>query len=255
MQASLWANKRDLCAANGLSNDQTSNIIEQLKELEPFILIDDVDQVWDLLQKVKDGSRRVDFVLDNAGFELVSDLCLAEFLLASGIATTIHFHIKAMPWFISDVTTDDFHWTLETFLRTNHMAMSRLGAKWKGRIQDGSWNLIVHDFWSLPFSYDQMTVYGLDLYQNLANSDFVFLKGDLNYRKLVGDLNLDPTIPFLDSLRGFHPTPLCVLRTIKSDVVAGLKPGQAEETKAKDSDWMIQGNWGVISFCDKVVKI
>nr|KAG5700903.1 hypothetical protein BaRGS_012310 [Batillaria attramentaria] len=77
----------------------------------------------------------------------------------------------------------------------------------------------------------------LDLYQDLGQADLLFFKGDLNYRKLVGDRNWDPATPFCVSLRGFHPAPLCSLRALKADTVAGLKPGLAEEVSKKEEKW------------------
>ena len=36
----------------------------------------------------------MDLVLDNAGFELVTDLCLADFLVTSGLASKVVLHAK-----------------------------------------------------------------------------------------------------------------------------------------------------------------
>lgn len=39
-------------------------------------------------------THRIDFVLDNAGFELYCDCVYADWLIQSGIASSIHFHGK-----------------------------------------------------------------------------------------------------------------------------------------------------------------
>ena len=46
------------------------------------------------------------------GVELYSDLCLADALLHYGLADEVVFHGKPFPWFVSDVTEDDFDETL-----------------------------------------------------------------------------------------------------------------------------------------------
>lgn len=70
---------------------------------------------------------RVDIVLDNAGFELFGDLCLAELLLEAKLASKIYFHVKAMPWFVSDTTLRDFTWTLEMLRGSDKKALNELG--------------------------------------------------------------------------------------------------------------------------------
>lgn len=186
-------------------------------------------------------------VLDNAGFEILTDLCLAEFLVASGLASCIHFHAKAMPWFVSDVTRSDFDWVLDTMSSMNHLAINHLSRAWHNHLKDGLWTVHCHSFWTMPFPFCDMQSVSPDLYSQLAKSDLVIFKGDLNYRKLVSDLKWDFTTDFSRSLRGFHPAPLCSLRTLKADVVVGLSLGQAEQTAANSSDWMTTGEYATIS--------
>ncbi|KAH9519624.1 Protein-glutamate O-methyltransferase [Bulinus truncatus] len=250
-QLSLWGNKCDLSISAGQDNHQQHCPIEQLTKLKPFLLIDETDVAFQILCKAWESHGgqpgQVDIILDNAGFELVTDLCLAEFLISTGLASKICFYVKAMPWFVSDVTERDFMWTLNQMSAMNHLAISKFSHKWKSYLQQGTWSVRVNDFWTMPNDYSQMKELCPNLYSDLSTSDFIIFKGDLNYRKLVGDLQWDPTTEFCASLRGFLPAPLCVLRTLKSDVVVGLNPGQAEDVKKKDANWMINGEWAVIS--------
>jgi len=194
---------------------------------------------------------RVDIILDNAGFEVVTDLCLAEFLLTSGLATSIHFHAKAFSWFVSDVTPIDFHHTIQHLMSCNSIYTDFIVKRWTERLENGSWKLRVHDFWTSPFPYCEMKSRSPDLYDDLSQSKLLIFKGDLNYRKLLGDLDWPSHTPFAHSLRGFGPAPLMALRTLKADLVTGLREGQAQETGSQDPEWMTNGSWAVIAFSDK----
>lgn len=252
VQVALWGNKCDLCMTQGTANSQNQCLLELLSHLRPNILLDDTVEALAALRNAiatRGTAGRVDIVLDNAGFELVTDLCLGELLLATKLASHVHFHGKAMPWFVSDVTESDFLWTLNTMSATNNLSVSHFGVKWKSNLQAGTFSYSTHAFWTLPYDFSKMKKYAPVLYSDLAQADLVIFKGDLNFRKLAGDLAWDPTAPFAVSLRGFHPAPLCSLRALKADTVVGLRPGLAEEVKEKDVQWQVDGNWATISFC------
>ena len=53
---------------------------------------------------------------------------------------------------------------------------------------------------------------------------------------------------FAQMVKGFLPSSLLSLRTLKADVVAGLAAGQAEQVALLDPDWMVNGNGGLIQF-------
>jgi hypothetical protein len=84
-----------------------------------------------------------------------------------------------------------------------------------------------------------------DLIAQLAAMDLVILKGDANYRRLVGDSRWQPDASFRKAT-AYFPAPFVSLRTLKSEVVLGLMPGQAENLGRLDADWMVNGRRGVI---------
>lgn len=192
----------------------------------------------------------IDIVLDNAGFELFADLVLCEFLLKSKLVDIINLHPKSMPWFVSDVTLSDFEWML------NHLEDQKLdyvSVFIKDlRIQIQSEKLVLKKpdtmtmFWSYPDTCCKMQNSAPQLYNYLTQSNLILFKGDLNYRKLVGDLDWPHETPFSVALQGFVPAPLCALRTAKANVIVGLLPGQAEKAKAEDENWMVSGKYAVI---------
>lgn len=131
MQISLWGNQYDLSLSAGEQHKQTSkdtkeSLIQKLRSLDSFILVNDLSFVWDALNAKTDASV-IDFVLDNAGMELFGDLCLADLLLECGFAKAINLHVKAMPWFVSDTTPSDLQWTLEMLMNNNDKNLSELG--------------------------------------------------------------------------------------------------------------------------------
>lgn len=86
-----------------------------------------------------------------------------------------------------------------------------------------------------------------ELHNSFVGSKLLIFKGDLNYRKLVGDVCWPHTEKFSVALRGFGPAPLVTLRTIKADVAVGLQPGQAEKVAENDTDWLLTGKYAVVS--------
>lgn len=60
-----------------------------------------------------------------------------------------------------------------------------------------------------------------DLCQDFAGADVTVMKGDLNYRRLVGDQLWPATTPF-EERTAYFPGPVAALRTLKSDVIVGL---------------------------------
>ncbi|KAM9338854.1 damage-control phosphatase ARMT1 [Symphorus nematophorus] len=255
LQVSLWGNKCDLSISAGQDNSQKISPIDSLSSLQSFILVDDSNMVWSTLlsaqrpaQQGKTTAGRVDIVLDNAGFELVTDLVFADFLVSSGLVHEVHFHGKSFPWFVSDVTANDFQWVIRQTTAANHKWMSKSGVQWQRYLKEGVWSYHDHPFWTQPHEFCDMAADAPGLYASLQGADLVLFKGDLNYRKLVGDRDWDHTVGFDTALRGFGPAPLCSLRTLKANVQVGLQPGQGEKLTAQEPDWMTSGKYAVIQF-------
>jgi len=95
-------------------------------------------------------------------------------------------------------------------------------------------------FHSQPES-DEMT----NLEARLSKLDLAIFKGDANYRRLVGDLHWDHATPF-DSIVSYFPSPLVALRTLKSELMAGLQPGQRDNLQNQDPNWLTNARWGIV---------
>lgn len=198
-------------------------------------------------------SCTVDIVLDNAGYELFTDFVLADFILHYKLANKIRFHCKAIPWFISDVLTRDFHWTIEQLACQNVMKSACFGKRLKQYIIDDRFELQPTEFfWTSPYEFQAMPKIAPNLYANLSNAHLVIFKGDLNYRKLLADLNWPFDTNFIDVLGDFRPTNLCTLRTVKADIICELSSKKANELFNLDHMWMETGKYGVLHFAPKV---
>jgi hypothetical protein len=189
------------------------------------------------------------FIHDNAGFEFFSDLVLADLLCTSQLATNAEFYVKKYPWFVSDTTKDDVEYMLATMSQTENL--KELAARWRNNFSSGKWTVDTDMFCTLPRPYCDMEKYAPDFYAKLSQSKLVVLKGDLNYRKMLGDINWEYTTALKIALQGFHPTALVTLRTLKADLVVGLAKGVADKIGAKNEDWMVSGEYGVVQFVGK----
>nr|CAB3223159.1 UPF0364 protein C6orf211 homolog [Phallusia mammillata] len=252
IQISLWGNKCDLSISGGEENAQsTAGPHENLQALHKFVLVNGIDKMWKHLNTVQKNKQvHIDIILDNAGFELFTDLVLCEFLLKTKLVDSIRLHPKIMPWFVSDVTNSDFQWTLDRLESEPLDGVAEFIGSLRERINDKQIQLERSDamtmFWSFPDAFCRMQKSSPQLYNYLSKSDLIIFKGDLNYRKLVGDLDWPHETPFATTLRGFTPAPLCALRTSKANVMVGLEPGQAERAESEDENWMVAGKYAVI---------
>lgn len=252
----LWGNRIDLSMLATMdSYDGSISLLDSdLKSLRTNLLADHRDALWELLEVVrlpKQSEHRLDFVLDNMGLEIVTDLCLAEWLLSTGLADTIHFHCKQLPWFVSDALIKDLKWTLDQMAGSENSALSELGTKWQQRIETGTFVLKDHYFWTTSYEYAAMEKVAPDLYADLSKAHLIFFKGDLNYRKLLADRNWLYTEQFSMALDKFKPTNLCALRTLKADLVTGLPPGAADRAAREDKNWMVTGQYAVLQVHNK----
>ncbi|XP_034650733.1 damage-control phosphatase ARMT1 [Drosophila subobscura] len=243
LKLALWSNRCDLSINKEAPNEE---FLTLMADYESDLLVDESADIWRVLTEAWDPVY-VDIVCDNAGFELFTDLLLAEYLIDAGLACKVRFHVKAIPWFISDVTKQDFLWMLN-FLRRHEIAeIASFGRRLRRFMRNRS--IILCDtcyFWTSPHDCSQMKKRLPCLYVSLSEAALVIFKGDLNYRKLLGDINWEYTAPLIDCLRGFLPTSVCALRAIKSDIYCGLPICTVEWLTEEDPHWMRTGKKGVI---------
>lgn len=260
-QVCLWGNSTDLSLLINMTEEDIKKLQSTggaaLAATEVNILGNHMKELWTLVSTFK--KARIDFVLDNAGFELYCDMVYADWLIQSGIASVIHFHGKKFAWFVSDVTKQDWDWILNScvyghLFPTNTddevASLKKMGERWKSYEKEGRWVYESHPFWITGYTFWELKNEAPDLFLHLADSDLVIFKGDLNHRKLTYDCHAPPSTPFdiaigpLASEAGAPP--VCSLRTIKSDVVVAI-PGETAERLDKDEPgWKISGKYAVV---------
>jgi len=236
LHETLWGNRADLsnrtiaAMAEGTGTDPSAD----------RLLIDDTARIWQHLNA--HPGARVDIVADNSGLELLLDIRLAEFLVAHDLAE-VRFHLKRMPFFVSDAMIRDFWHTLAC-LETFEPIGKRMVRRMRETIDKGTVSLRDDPFWSTCLSYHQIPD---RIDDDLSASHLVLFKGDVNYRRVLDDRQW-PHTARLSDIAGHLPAPFGVLRTLKGELIVGLAPGQAEELQAQDPRWMINGERGVIQF-------
>lgn len=196
---------------------------------------------------------QITFVLDNSGFELLGDICFIEMLYQTGLIdenSKIIFHDKLFPWFVSDVVHGtDMKWLLDCLENEfESEIVKKMSRRWSNFLNDGKnlWETRSHLFWSTPYSFAEMKRLAPDLYDELSKSNVVLFCGDLNYRKLISDFVWDPYTSFDVALRGFWPTNLVSIRTIKCKVVVDID----KNVKLPENYWEF-GKYAVIHFYKK----
>ena len=257
-EIALWGNATDLSLLSSLSLDQVHSLQgrKAIHEGRARIVGNDMPEAWDYLKSRR--GRRVDIVLDNAGFELFTDLVYALYLLDSGLVSSIKLHVKS---FVSDVMPHDMDVLLSALADTTLFrgAKNRSVCALTRRLSDcykmGLVSIAEHPFWTTGFDFQEMPVVAPELHKDLLESTLVIFKGDLNYRKLVRDANWPHTLPFKEAigpLRGRkygEGLKILALRTNKADVCVGLSQDTLErmENEAPGEAWVRNANMRLLA--------
>ncbi|KRF79767.1 damage-control phosphatase ARMT1 isoform X2 [Drosophila virilis] len=250
LKIDLWSNRNDL-SENEHARLFNMRVLEDVSVTDGHILANNASEIWDCLSNKKTNKQHVDFVLDNAGYELFTDFILAEYIIEKGLASKVRFHVKACPWFVTNVTQRDFHMTLQYLSKHSDYIISLIGNKFLQFMDEGKFELApVSYFWTGPHAFHYMKTLEPELYRTLQQSKLIIFKGDLNYRKLLSDVCWEPTQDMRTCLGGFIPSSFCTVRTIKAEVICGLSEGVIENLKLRDPNWMLTGNYGTIQFVD-----
>ncbi len=235
LYASLWGNRVDLSYNVAAQMGRTAHSGRERANL----LVDDSERMWEFL--TAQPRHHVIIITDNAGTELLMDLALSDFLLGEKLVEQIALHLKPQPFFVSDAMPRDVEAGLDALAERGDEARA-LGERSRAHLESGRLQLRTHWFYVTPLFYFQLPD---DLREELAATDLVILKGDVNYRRLLGDAHWSPTTPF-DRAIAYFPTRCVVLRTLKAELIVGLRAGEVARLREQDPEWMINGRRGVV---------
>ncbi|MGW2210534.1 damage-control phosphatase ARMT1 family protein [Streptomyces sp. NPDC001781] len=233
LSGSLWGNRADLSFRLSAEGGEQGEAV-------PGLVADDSDLLWTLLPP--GGTGILCLVADNAGRELVPDLLLIAALLTEPRIGRAVLHLKPHPYYVSDATTADVIDALHRLRPAGGLAGEYGDTLWSA-LGDGRLVLRAHPFSCSPLPYAAMPD---DLRADFAAADLTLFKGDLNYRRLVGDRYWPATTPF-ESVTACFPGPVAALRTLKSEVITGLSSSTAtalDETEGKA--WLTSGTHALV---------
>jgi hypothetical protein len=228
LHGSLWGNRADLGFRLSDAGDSSG---------DSQLVADDSALLWSL-----PAGGTVCVVADNSGRELIPDLLLVDHLLRHGRADRAVLHLKPYPYYVSDATTADLLDALRR-LTGARGAAAESGRRLWSALTDGRLVIRAHPFSCAPLPYADMPD---DLADEFARADLTILKGDLNYRRLVGDRLWPPTTSFA-AATAYFPGPVAALRTLKSDVVVGLDASaESALVAAEGQRWRTSGTHALI---------
>jgi hypothetical protein len=227
LDASLWGNRVDLSYAVAAAHEgrRGSDLL--------------VDERATALPYLARPGAHVHLVADNTGSELTMDLALVDAVLEDA-AARVTLHLKLQPVFVSDATARDVGQLVDRIRERGGDARS-LGSRLQRAFDEGRLALAPDPFWSSPRFLWQAPAHVRDA---LAGATVVVVKGDANYRRVVGDALWPADVP-LAQVADYLRAPTLLLRTMKSDPVVGLPSGAAEALDATDPLWRVDGRRGV----------
>jgi hypothetical protein len=242
LMIALWGNQADLSLWP--AGDHAQPQYNQLQTSLNNLLINDTEAIVAYLAGYAGKPARFDFIIDNAGYELICDLALTDFCLSSGLVASVVYHLKYHPTFVSDALIQDVRQTISFLAGDSQPDIANFGRRLQAHGEAHRLRLQDHLFWTSPLSFWHMPD---EIRQELAQATLLINKGDANYRRLLGDCHWPYTTPLADIV-SYLPAPLVALRTLKSEVAAGFTPEQIPLLQKQDPHWLTNGKRGVIQF-------
>jgi uncharacterized protein with ATP-grasp and redox domains len=231
----LWGNRVDLSHPAGSLAGQAA--------AEDDLLVDRRGDVLNYLGRVgvTAGNVTIHMIIDNTGTELATDCVLADALLTGGYEVVLH--LKAHPTYVSDATTADM-WHLLDAMTARGGPPAALADRLRQAWREERLRLVTPPFWvSSRFLWDMPP----GLRAAFEGAHLVILKGDVNYRRAIGD-TVWPTELSFSAVMDYFPAPLVALRSLKCDALVDVPENIVRALDARNDSWRTTGQYGVIQF-------
>jgi len=226
----LWGNRVDLSHPAG-------QLVGEAAADE--LLVDDRERV---VAHLNPKGGVIHLVADNVGTELILDLALIDLLLTQGQNRAV-LHVKCYPTYVSDTTTDDVWQTLQA-MENQGGRIGAVGQRVRKAWEQRRLVLAADPFWvSSSFLWEMPQ----SLKETLARAQLVILKGDMNYRRAVGDTIWGEGESF-EGIMAYFPAPMVALRSLKCDALVGVPREVTRKLDAISEMWRTTGRYGVIQF-------
>lgn len=250
------------------SSDLSQNDVSVGDVRETQMPINNIEDFYKFLKNENSFNQNstIQLITDNCGQELISDILLGIALLKTTSAQQVVYHIKRLPIFVSDSImsdVDDAISVITQVIKTKYDINSFiLRQEYEGPFDTAAESITfncsfndemvkqlvfrVNDCWHLPTLFKD-----LDIFKDWNKKDndcaLIIVKGDLNYRRLVGDYQYDCSEPTREKTK-YIKKALLILRSLKSNVILGISAAQEKELDALNPNWRTVGDFGIAQF-------
>ena len=240
---------------NANSSDLSQlNVNNKLKQVK--LAINESEKFDDYINTIQEDGGVVHYIVDNSGIELISDILLGLFLLHKTGITEINYHVKKLPIFVGDTTINNGYGIDDVEPAINFINEEKILGEQKITKTDThtytykvdetntkKLNFTAEDAWHQPIEFKNSTEF--ENWKSDDNVKLIVLKGDMNYRRLVGDRIYDLGDEIKKKIEYINNKPILILRSFKSNVILDVK---AEKQKRWKPNWRTCGEFGMIQF-------
>ncbi len=232
LHLSMWGNRADISFTTGGAIDHSVGDSRNLI----------IDNSADATGILADARGTVHIVMDNSGAELAGDLVLAR-TIRDVLGLPVVLHPKLYPTYVSDTTVPDIQQFIAVGLDHPDSAVREFIGGVNDEIGNGEIRIAPDDYWCGVSFLADMPRRISELFEGAV---LVVIKGDFNYRRVFRDTvwpnGTDPAAAL-----GFVPSfPILLLRTMKSDCLAGIDDTVSRRLDDTEPGWRTAGKRGVI---------